>query len=175
MDSWGFMKKIIFIQGIHNDGVMDRLMLESLEAMGFEVVYFPLFYTLYEPEKQLALISRINEFLEALDEGERVVVLGHSFGGIIAYSLRDDLYTKVEKIVTVASPHRVGFKWFRDIRDQLPYKKDVVVDEQISYGLLFDGRVPFFLTKYPKAKHYHVFLSAHNTVLTSRSLIRKLV
>ena len=173
MDAYGFMKKIIFIQGIHNDGLMDRLMLESLEGMGFEVVYFPLFYTLYEPEKQRWLIEQINDFLGGIEE--RVIVLGHSFGGILTYSLRDDLYVKIEKIVTVASPHRVRLGWFKEILAKLPYKKDVKVDEQISYGLLFDKTVPFIFTKYHQSDRHHILPATHNEVLTTRSLIRKLL
>ena len=167
------MKKIIFIQGIHNPPERDEPLLEAIRSLGHEVQYFPMLYTLEESDKQLALIQDINAFLEK--QSDTFTILGHSFGGIISYSLRDDVYTKVDSIITVASPHRVPFAWFKVILDKLPYKRNITVNDQRSYGFLFDRTVPFVFAKYENTQSFRLLWGRHNRILLDDSVVKEIL
>ena len=167
------MNKVIFIQGIHNFRFRNYLIFKALESIGKEVYYFPMFYSLHQADKHLALINEINSFLEK-EEG-KFILLGHSFGGVISYSLREDLYEKIDSIITIASPHQVRFKWFKKIINKIPYKKHIKVREQRSYGFLFDTTVPFIFTKYNNSDPHQNLIGTHNFILNSRSLVKKII
>ena len=167
------MRKIIFIQGIHNFELRNRFILAALRAAGFEVSFFPIFYTVHQTRKQLELIGKIEAHLAASDD--RFILLGHSFGGILAYSLREELYAKVDRIITVAAPHQVGFGWFRSVLARLPYRSDVSVQHQESYGFLFDTTVPFIFTRYAGAGRHRNLLGTHNRLLNSRTFVNRLL
>ena len=134
---------------------------------------FPLFYTLYEEDKQKHLISRINKYLEK--SSDQYILVGHSFGGIIAYSLSENAYKRINKIITIASPHRVPFKWFKRIINKIPYKQSVNVEEQLSYGFLFDTTVPFIFTKHNSSKKHKNLLGEHNLILNNFEFITKIL
>lgn len=167
------MKKVIFIQGIHNFRFRNYFIFKALESVGKEVYHFPMFYSLHQVDKHLALITQINSFLEK--EDGKFILLGHSFGGIICYSLREDLYEKIDSIVTIASPHQVKFKWFRKILNKLPYKKHIKVKDQRSYGLLLDTTVPFIFTKYDNSNIHQNLIGTHNIILNSSSMVKRLL
>ncbi len=141
--------------------------------MGIEVHYFPMFYSLHHTNKQLALIHEINSFLEK--EDGQFILLGHSFGGIISYSLREDLYRKIDSIITIASPHQVNFDWFKRILVKLPYKTHIKVRIQRSYGFLFDTTVPFIFTKYLNSHSHKNLIGTHNSILNRGSWVKKLL
>jgi len=140
------VKKVIFIQGIYTFNLRSRFVLKTLHSLGIEVVYFPMFYALHQTDKHIDLINQINCFLEK--ENGTFTIIGYSFGGIISYSLREDLYSKIDRIITIASPHQVKFKWFRKIIDRLPYKSDIKLERQETYGFFLDPVVPYTFTKY---------------------------
>lgn len=167
------MKKVIFIQGIHNFRFRNYLILKAFESIGMDVFYFPMFYTLHQTDKHLALIGEINSFLEK--EDGKFILVGHSFGGVISYSLKEELYKKIDSIITIASPHQVKFVWFRKIINKLPYKTHIQVREQKSYGFLFDTTVPFIFTKYNNSHIHKNLVGTHNIILNSSSLVKKLV
>jgi len=166
----GRMTKVVFIQGIHNAENHNKLFLEQFRDAGMEVIHFPLFYTLKEYDRQLELIQKINEYMEETDG--RFIIIGHSFGGILSYCLREDLYQKVDKIITVASPHQVEFKWFKKILSRLPYRREVGVPDQQSYGFVFDTTVPFIFTRYTSAQKHQNLIGTHNRILNSQKLVR---
>ena len=166
------MQKIIFIQGIHNSPIRNKIILSLLQSLSGNVVYFPLFYTLEQTDKQLELIKTIDNYLEK-SEGDHII-LGHSFGGIITYSLKEKNYRKVSQIITVASPHTVPFIWFKEILSKLPYKTTIKVNKQKSYGFLFDMTVPYLFTKYPQVDSHKTLLGTHNILLKSETFIKKI-
>jgi predicted alpha/beta hydrolase family esterase len=167
------MQKIIFIQGIHNFKIRNYIILKALESLGTKVYYFPMFYSVYQTDKHIQLIDEVNALLTK--EDGRFILIGHSFGGIICYSLKKELYAKIDTIITIASPHLVPFAWFKKILANIPYKPDVIVPKQISYGFYCDGVVPYIFTKYPHSQQHTNLWGTHNTVLNSNSLILKLL
>lgn len=167
------MKKVIFVQGIHNFSFRNYFIFKALRSLNFEVYYFPMMYSLNQSHKHLALIDEINTFLEKA-EGT-FTLIGHSFGGVISYSLNDEHYDKIDRIITIASPHQVQFRWFKRILNKLPYKNNVKVKEQRSYGFLFDTTVPFMFTKYDNSDSHKILVGTHNFVLNSSTLIKKLI
>lgn len=164
------MRKVIFIQGIYTFNLRSKLVLKALRSLDIEVVYFPMFYALHQTDKHINLINQINSFLEK--ENGKFTIIGYSFGGILSYSLREDLYSKVDRIVTIASPHQVKFKWFRKIIDRLPYKKDITLERQETYGFILDPVVPYTFTKYENSKSHKNVLGTH-FVFSNRNVFLK--
>lgn len=168
------MERIIFIQGIHNFRLRNYSLFKLLKSMGHEVVHFPMFYSVNQTEKHKDLIDRLNTFLD--DNQYRYSLLGHSFGGIIAYSLKEEHYSKIDRIITVASPHQVRFKWFKRIVDRLPYvQQEIIVKDQRSYGFFFDTTVPFIFTGRRRGVVHKNLIGTHNLILNSPSLIKKIL
>ena len=141
--------------------------------MGYDVIYFPHYYLLEDTKEHIKLIEKINEYLE--DSEHEHVLIGHSFGGIIAYSLSEKAYAKINKIITIGAPHRVPFNWFLEILAQLPYKKKVNVKDQFSFGLFFDKTVPFLFTKHKSSKSHKVIFAKHNYILGDSSFLKKVL
>ncbi len=166
------MQKILFIQGIHNSESRNKFLLNELQTQTNTTVYFPSLYTLSQTDKQLTLIDTINAYLEKSEDDH--IILGHSFGGIITYSLKTENYKKVSQIITIGSPHTVPFTFFKEIINKLPYKTTIKVAKQKSYGLLFDATVPSVFTKYPQSKYHGILLGRHNSLLQSKSFIKKI-
>lgn len=168
------MQKIVFIQGIHYLNFRTKPLFKALHSLGYEVVFFPLFYTVHQTEKQLELIEKINTYLKESITDEQVILLGHSFGGILAYSLDDEVYQKVSKIITVGSPHSVTYRWFQKTLNKLPYKQEVSVTLQRSYGFFFDTTVPFVFTRHSSSIVHKNFWATHNQFLQSKRFVKKL-
>lgn len=58
------------------------------------------------PEISAKFNTFLNDFLADKPEGTKVILIGHSFGGLLAKEYVNDFGTdKVEKIITVGSPH----------------------------------------------------------------------
>jgi pimeloyl-ACP methyl ester carboxylesterase len=168
------MKKVIFIQGIHNLQFRNKPLFKALHSLGYEVIFFPVFYAIHQTEKQLELLEKINTYLDESSPNEEFLLLGHSFGGILAYSLNDTSYQKVGKIITVGSPHSVTYKWFRNTLDKVPYREEVPVALQRSYGFFLDTLVPFVFTRKPSAQVHKNFFGTHNQFLQSKRFVRKI-
>mgnify|MGYP001588033599 CR=1 FL=1 len=166
------MKKIIFIQGIHDIPLKNKKLFKFLEKEGFEVVYFPLFYSVYDTEKQKELVRLVSGYIESSPES--VSILGHSFGGVIAYSLDDEVYKKVNAIITVATPHGVSYKWFRNILVKLNYKEREV-SSQITIGMAYDLVVRFHHAGREATPPDVILTGFHESLLRSTSTMNKVI
>ena len=166
------MRKIIFIQGIHDITAKNKKLFSFLEQEGFEVKYFLLFYSVYDTEKQKYLAQIISESIK--EDLEDVSILGHSFGGIIAYSLDDEVYKKIKTIVTVSSPHRLRYKWFKSILSKLNYKERVV-SSQISVGMLYDFVVRFHHAGRSASAPDIILPGFHESLLRNKIIMKKVI
>ena len=168
------MKRIIFIQGILTSDMLCNDFLQDLRDNGFEVIYFPLFYKLHQVDKEKELINKINEFLQNTKDSE-YIILGHPFGGMLSYCLDKENYKKVSKIITVASPHTLPYRWFKSIIKELNYDPDCKSDhiKQSSVGSLFDTIVPFIFAKYKNSNKHRIFFGGHNRIF-SRGFVEKI-
>jgi pimeloyl-ACP methyl ester carboxylesterase len=168
------MKKLLFVQGILNWATRPKNLLDELQTLGYEVIYFPLYYQTEDLHLQKQLIQNIDKYLRDLPQGEEVILLGHSFGGVIAHSLSTESCKRVEKLLTVASPHNVPLNWFKKIQANLNYQKTPAVEAQYSFGCYLDMVVPFIFTKSKNSKHKN-FLALHNTLLKDKNFIKKIL
>lgn len=166
------MTKILFIQGIHNYLLGDRWVRDVEEATGMGVVRFPMLYGLMEHEKQLALIRQVNEHI--VNSDDRYIVLAHSLGGLLARSLSDEAYERIDRIIMLASPHRVPFAWFSRVVGKLPYRKELPVPVE-SCGFYFDPVVPFRFTRDPEATSHQNFIGTHTQVPNRKAFFRRLI
>lgn len=163
------MTRILFLQGIHNFSLREGFLKEVSEATGLPVDHFPMHYGLNDMKKHRELIGKANALIEGSDD--RFIVLGHSFGGELAYCLSDAAYQKIDRIVTFASPHKLSFARRRG----LPFRENVPVASRDSYGFYFDPVVPFFLTKHPTARAHKNVVGTHTRVPDRAAFFRKLV
>jgi hypothetical protein len=132
-----------------------------------------MFYSTEETHKHLKLIEEVNNFIEK--GSERFIILGHSFGGIISYSLRKELYNKIDKIITVASPHRANIKWLKELLRKIDYNKEINISNNRSFGFFFDKTVPFFFTKYSRSSCHKNLFGTHNSILHSKAIIKEII
>jgi len=137
-----------------------------------EVVRFPMLYGLLESEKQLELIAQINALLEG--SNDRFIVVAHSLGGILARSLSDTAYTKIDKIIMLAAPHQVPFPWFLEVVEKLSYRTHVPVPVE-SCGFYLDPIVPFRYTRDPEAVLHRNYLGTHTQVFDRKRFFRQLI
>ncbi len=91
---------------------------------------------------QIADIERIRRILKE----EKLVLIGHSFGGFIASLYAAEFPDKVEKLILIApadmlSPPEKGNNFFDAVRDRLPdeelTKYDTLVKEYFNFGGIF--------------------------------------
>lgn len=69
------MKKVIFIQGIHDFSIKNKKLINFLNESGFEVIYFTAFYTVIDIKEQKKLLTKINQYIK--ESPEIVSILGH--------------------------------------------------------------------------------------------------
>lgn len=172
------MKKLLFIQGIHNKENFTKSFREYLTSKNYKVIHFPEFYFVHQTDKQKELINKIENYLDTLPDNEKIVIVGHSFGGVLSYSLGEKYYNKISKIITVGSPHTVKFKWFKKIQEKLNYKNNIIeINPEIqnfSFGFYFDKTVPFIFTKYKNSKHIN-FFNNHNSFIKNKKITDKVL
>jgi hypothetical protein len=166
------MKRVVFIQGIHDIPIKNKKLLEFLREEGVEVKYFPVFYTIYDIEKQKELILSISQYIR--NGTESVSILAHSFGGIIAYSLDDEVYSKVDSIVTVATPHSLKYLWFKGLISKLNYKEREV-RLQVSIGMSYDLVVRFYHAGRKATAPDHVLSGFHESLLRNKKCMKRVV
>ena len=159
------MKKVIYVQGIHDMPFKNRKLFKAITTSGFEVIYFPALYSVYSLKKQKELISLIEKFIDDLGKKERVTILAHSFGGILAYSLRTDTYKKVDTIMTVASPHNVGL--LNKTKISLGYNPNVKVKKQVTVGMMNDLIVSYKNTRYREGVNHYDIKGGHECMFNN--------
>lgn len=166
------MKKVIFIQGIHDFSIKNKKLINFLNESGFEVIYFTAFYTVIDIKEQKKLLTKINQYIK--ESPEIVSILGHSFGGILAYSLDEESYKKIYSIVTVGSPHTLKHKWFLKVISDVGYKKHTV-RKQTSVGMSDDILVDKKYTNYSTELPYYVLTGFHETILRNKKIMQKVI
>lgn len=166
------MANIIFIQGILHPDINSKKLISELTKAGHQVTFFPSFYFIIDTNKHFDLIAKVNEFLKTHD-GEYVVV-GHSFGGVLAHCLSPEVYTKISKIITVASPHIGKNPLVRAAVSKLPYQHNLWV-RRITIGYYFDTIVPFWDTRHPQTSKHITRMGMHGSLLRGTGEIKFLL
>lgn len=112
------------------------------------------FYMFWEIKKIKEFIKHI---VETYDNGEELIFVGHSLGGLVALASAICLkHSKMRLLVTINSPHAVTP--LCKVFEITPKSFDFPV---LSFAGLFDLIVPFFLSKYKYATRHKILKSAH--------------
>lgn len=156
------MANIIFIQGILHPESNSKQFIAELTKQGHQVTFFPLFYFITETKKHHSLIEKVNHFLDTSDQ--EFIIVGHSFGGILAHCLRLDLYHKISKIITIASPHAGKNPVVLHAISKLPYHQDLGT-QRITLGYFLDVVVPFWDTRHPQTDKHILRIGGHTSAL----------
>jgi|GEM_PF-2992647 len=121
-----------------------------------------------------AIQSIRDQVLEILADGQPTVLIGHSYGGIIAVAVywlaKNAGLTNITKLITVVSPHTLEAPGLQESRDAVGYSLQDIKDiPMYTFGARFDHLVPNKFTHYPGARHSNL-LSSHSGVwLTPRA------
>lgn len=159
------MANIIFIQGILHPEINSRNLISQLAKRGHHVIFFPSFYFIIDTKKQLALVDKVNEYLDT-HEGE-FVIIGHSFGGILAHSLKPELYKKISQIITLASPHTGKNPVVLSAISKLPLVTNLWV-RRTTVGYYMDTVVPFWDTPHPQTSKHINRIGIHGSLLRGK-------
>lgn len=165
--------KIVFIQGIHNYSLGKRFLADVSEATGLEITHFPMDYGLFDHKKHLDLLKQVENAV--VRTNGKIIILAHSFGGILAHSLSDETYTKVEKVITLATPHGLPTTAFKRLTGHLSYRSKLPVPLQESCGFYMDLTVPYFFTKNKNSARHLNHIGTHTRVPNRKTFFKNLV
>jgi triacylglycerol esterase/lipase EstA (alpha/beta hydrolase family) len=125
-------KIVIFIQGTDvekNSNQFDKIFNE-LKKRNITPIYFPYFYNLPSKKSEFEKGSSIYnlkqkiilQILALQRENKQVTLIGHSFGGLILNSILNEYQFKnIEKIITIATFHKLKSKISQRIKNLLPF------------------------------------------------------
>ncbi len=125
---------------------------------GTDFVLYSIFYFPWEIGK---MKRYANKLVKKFDDGEDVILLGHSMGGIIATIIAPRFRkSKVKLLVTINSPHKL--KTFYEKIDK-DFDMESIKMPVASFSSVLDPVVPFFMSKHPKSNIHRFVLAEHVT------------
>jgi len=171
-------RNIIFIPGIATTKWMvNTIETEMLKKFPNDKVYILREFYFYTQKAKLNEI--INDVEDIVANGLDTILIGHSFGGIIAISAYFKSLKKgrknIKKIITIASPHSIEVFQLKEIKEYLEYKNTELNDVEIkTFGGFLDSVV---LNKYAKImfKDHKTFFCGHNAFLFNKRIIDKIL
>lgn len=169
--------KIIFVQGIKTGNRYQRYLKNRIENLGLECVDFPEYFNLHDYEKIYSLKKNVEN--EILESAEKVVLVAHSLGGILAMSLSDECYKKIDKILTIASPHLVQTDYIKDLKIKLNYQSNLSEKfpnlKIYSCGFCLDRVVKRKNTNYNNSIYTNFFADHGIMLFTTNFLLKKIL
>jgi len=172
--------RIIYVPGILTPPELQALRFVSVAEEMFperEVVCLRKLY-IYPQHEVLKSIKQ--EVLDLLSDGKPTIIIGHSFGGIIAVAAAQEAARKrqgnILRVVTLASPHNLPMpkritKLFSadslriDIqraRDVLGYRYEELTVPVYTHGARFDHVVPHKYTHFPGEVSHTLAWGSHS-------------
>jgi len=135
--------------------------LEDSFAKYFPKARFVLHTDFYFPWETDKMRNYGEELLSLYDDGEDIILLGHSIGGVIATIIAPKFKkSKVKLLVTLNSPHKLESLYEKIDRS---FKMDKVKIPIASFSSILDPIVPFFMAKHPKSNIHDFFIAEHVT------------
>ncbi len=127
-------------------------------------------HTWYFPWEKAKILSYADSVVEKHDTGEDILLLAHSFGGVVACSIASRFTkSRIVGVVTINSPHKI--RRFYNYFNTTPQPLNAPV---ITFASIFDPVVPFFLTKYPGSTHFFLY-SEHISMFVLSTFLSKIV
>ncbi len=139
-----------------------------------EIHIIDIFYSSKDLKKILEVKEKV---LKILEENKSTILIGHSFGGLLAVSGYLENIKKrnnIKKIITMGSPHILNSKKRKKIKTFLNYEIANIEIPVFTFGGYFDGIVFFTKTKYKNSFHKNYFVK-HNSFLFSKKIIKKVL
>jgi len=150
--------RIIFIPGILTSpelqkfqwGNAAREMFPDREIVVIEKTYI---YTQHD-----ILNSICDQVLDILEDGNPTVLLGHSFGGILATAIywkcQERSIGDITRLVTVVTPHSYNAPGLEEARACVGYQyKEITNIPVVTFGAKIDHVVPKKYTSYLNSEH----------------------
>ena len=126
------------------------------------------FKSLYMYNQHKKVLALRNKVLKALEDGEPTVLVGHSFGGIVAIAVAAEAKKKglknIARVVTMASPHGIEIVGVKETKELLGYSNKLSVPVY-SFGGLLDPLVLAKFAAYPGATQHINIPSTHSGFL----------
>jgi len=145
--------RVIGICGIWDNFLYDRVWQHFAEAFGkqFPGSSFATERLWFWPWQKNKMLDFANRIIAKYDDGEEIMLLGWSMGGVIATSIAPK-FTKsyVRAVVTVFSPHRFLFGLFSKMLGSIPERlgkipvvsfSAIPIDELVWYGARYPGAI----------------------------------
>lgn len=179
------MVKIIYVSGLlprkkAAKGV-EKLITKYLKEEFENVVFLnPIVYFYNSTQKVLKMKQDLHT--EITKSSDEVILIGHSYGGVIIGSLELKKYKNITQIIVIASPINSFSKLydlivpgFKKTRKELQFRKENFVKEKThSIGFYFDFIVPVFMTKVKGVYHKNYFAEHFLYFYFSRTFFRKI-
>lgn len=153
--------RIIFIPGILTSpelqkfqwGRSAREMFPDREVIVIEKTY------LYNQHHVLESICE--EVISILKDGVPTVLVGHSFGGILATAIywrcHEQSIGDITRLITVVTPHTYNAPGLDDARNVVQYQYKKIADIPVfTFGAKIDHVVPKKYTAYPNSTHLDI-------------------
>lgn len=169
-------QKVLFVPGVFNPKWYQKYWKAEIENQDLEFIEF---------ENQYYSYWKIDEMKRAVDDGvklfkkyenEELIIVCHSFGGILINCILQKLKNyKIKKIIILASPLGMNILGMKRRKKELNYNENLIYNaEVISYGGYIDPIVPYVWTKYNTEEHHNVF-GEHFYFIFSKRFIRKII
>jgi predicted alpha/beta hydrolase family esterase len=166
--------RIVFVPGIVSPAFYQSGWKRDLKRIfpQEKVVIEQVFYLHFQYSKIEGIVERGRELLE--DEMP-TIILAHSFGGILAkLMLKRAKKHKVDKLVTMASPHQMEAFGLKGFKSYFGVPEEVSGVEMITFGGHLDPIVPCPLTRTAHSRHQD-FWCGHAAFLHLSSVRRRVL
>jgi len=153
--------RIIFIPGILTSPELQKFQWgRSAQEMFPERDIVIIEKTYLYPQHEV-LESICEEVITLLEDGIPTVLLGHSFGGILATAVywrtRENNRVDITKLVTVVTPHSFNAPGLEEARQAVGYEYKKATDTPVyTFGAKIDHVVPRKYTTYPDSEHVDI-------------------
>lgn len=133
-------------------------------AENFEIAFS--FYTHWHHKKTGDFIQLVTEKINTYKPD---IIIGHSFGGLIAKAAILHAVHAPQKLITMATPHHMEILGVKEAKDALQIPTTVPVHSVITYGGTYDIIVPNKYTEMPGSVHL-VLPTTHNGFLLQKKV-----
>lgn len=174
--------KIYFVSGILHLAIKTKVWKKTLkkEFPEMDTEFFDtIFYVHMEKRKINKIISELKISLEKTlankNFNQKIIIFGHSFGGILSQTAISRLPKQLQKrivLVTLGTPHSMNHGGVSEARKYLKTPADLKNTKVFTFGGVYDMVVPAKFS-HTKQSHAQDILSDHMMFLHSKKTLKK--